>query len=489
MLNFSKEIYNKGIQRYIIEKAYCNKCESKFIKVTSEIIGVTSAKLLSNIDFNSCECNVCNNHAYDVKDLNKDKEELQKIIENTYTDNTSTQLRAETLNNMNIGNLWYGLYSIGKYGYNSYNNWQLIVSKYAIKCSKCGYIKLTDNDNLNEIAKLVCNCCKQKLIEQNNNKYDSIINKIKDSIQDCIKYMEKQKDINSRKETKEIINIENKEASGFSKMKHRFKKHNPNMELLAAYKIQDLEKSLICCTLCGTPSEVSTHRMRELKNFECSGCKAQIENPNYLGLYKRDITNTTKNGLVCIGQDEDKVELKCKYCGTFYKNKNKTRFLMGRIMCNNKDTCSSVLVNCPKCKCPVELKNKEILNSESNEILCAECNENIYLEANNEIIATDARIEINEGLRYLSTRIKKPVRYENSLGRSAEPIYRGTDGIDYYNCRCVAHNQSCVLNEDEINTNPHKYCNNINNIFIDEEEFKNLKLNKESSLAERKEKN
>lgn len=60
--------------------------------------------------------------------------------------------------------------------------------------------------------------------------------------------------------------------------------------------------------------------------------------------------------------------------------------------------------------------------------------------------------------------------------------------MDYYNCRCTIHNQSCILNEDEMNSNPHKYCDNIHNIFINEENIKKLKLNREASITEREEK-
>jgi len=484
MLKSTLERYNDGAKQLIIEKMYCDKCSSSYIKIRKKYGDGKEINVKSNIPFECDECIVCNNHTYDVQDLHKDSSELSRILNNTYEDKASTQLRAELVNNK-LNQLWKLLYNIGKYGKNRYGNYEVIPSKVALKCTKCGYIKITDADDLDLAKNAVCNNCKQKLVLNTVHEYNIILKSIQNEIDNCKEYMRKQQE---KPEQEDIKEVESKDASGFSKMKQRFKTHNPNMDLLAAYIEDDLQKSLICCSLCGTPAEVSTHRMKELRNFECSGCKEQVNNPNYLGLYKRDLTNTTKNGLVCKGQTENTVDLMCKYCGTTYKNKDKMKFLMGKIGCNKKSTCSSIEVFCPECMYGMEFKNKDIFSASAKDLVCAKCGTNIYTDAYNEIVSTDAKIEINEGLRYLSSQIKKPVKYESGIARAAEAIYRGTDGIDYYNCRCISHNQSCVLNEDEIQFNPHKYCNNIYNIFIDEIEFKNLKLNREASIAERKDK-
>lgn len=480
MLVTKVENYYDNIHQLKVEHLYCDKCKAKFIKIQKRYGDGNFINVDSNIDFKDTECSICNNHKYDVDNIYKDRDELNKIIQNTVTDNKNTKLRAETVNKP-LNQLWNITHAIGQYGYNKYNVYAFLTSKYALQCTKCGYIKITDADNLDAAGSTVCNCCKQKLVLSVNKKYDKILSDISADINRCKNYMEKQ---NSKKDVQDIQEVEKKDASAFTKMKQRFTKYNPNMQLLAAYKVDDLEKTLICCDLCGTPSEVSTHRIKELKNYECSGCKAQIENPNYLGLYKRDITNTTKNGLVCKEQNGDKVTLRCKYCGTVYPDKDKTKFLMGKIYCTKKEHCSSVDVFCPECFYSMLIKNKEI----NSKLVCPKCNTNVYVDAHNEIISTDAKIEINEGLRYLSSQAKKPVEFTKGIARTAEPLYRGNDNVDYYNCRCTIHNQSCILNEDEMNINPHKYCDNIHNIFIDEENIKKLKLNREASITEREEK-
>ncbi|MBO5388624.1 MAG: hypothetical protein J6A59_10870 [Lachnospiraceae bacterium] len=490
MLNIIKDkTFTANDKQLAIQQLGCDICNSKYIKLRKRYGNGKFINIASNIDFDSSQCPVCNNHKYDVEDTTKDYNEMIKIIRDTETNNTSTQIRCKQYTGKQPTALWNIAYEIGKNGVNRFNNYQFMVSRYALKCSRCSYVKIIDEDDLSSIDKIVCNSCKYLLSVEATRKHDEILNKFKADIAEMIKLDNEFKNKKEDESTKEdIVEAEQKEASAFTKMKQRFGKYNPNMELLTAYKEDKLEKSVICCKLCGTPKEISSHRIKDLKNYECLGCKEQIENPNYLGLYRRDLTNTTKNGLVCKKQDGDRVTLVCKYCGTLHKDKDKIKFLLGKIYCNRKDVCSSVLVECEKCRYSMEIKNKDILTLGADNITCKNCGENLYIEARNEIIGTDASIEFKEGLRYFSSQIKKPIKFNNGIARTAEPLYRGTDGLDYYNCRCAEHNQNCILNEDEMLNTPHKYCNNIHNIFVDELEIKNLKLNREASVAERKDK-
>lgn len=477
--------FNNGSKSLKVQKLACEACGSNYIKSAIKYGNGNYSNYLSNINLNSTECKVCNNHEYDLNDYAKDANELAKIIKNTETNNTATKLRCKQYTNKQVTPLWSINFEIGKIETNRYGNVQLIPSRYAVSCTKCGHVKMISAEEDKELSQTVCNKCKQYLVTKVLEKYNEILSKLKPEIDELIK-SEQQKE--NKTEQENVKEVEQKSADAFSKMKKRFSKYNPNMNMLAAYKVEDLETTLICCKLCGTPKEISSHRIKDLKDYECAGCKAQIENPNYLGLYKRDITNTTKNGLVCESQDGDKVTLRCKYCGTIYRDKDKVRFLLGKITCTKKETCSSVDVLCPECYYSIPLKNKDIVSSEASKIICPKCNTNVYTDAINEITAMDKKVEISEGLRYLSSQTQKPVEFQNGMARTFDSLYRGDDGNDYYNCRCTIHNQSCILSDKEIDIEPHKYCNNIHNIFIDELNIKNLKLNRESSITERSEK-
>ena len=163
MLVSKIEDYYDNIKQLRIEHLYCDKCGAKFVKIQRRYGNGDFINVDSNIDFKDTECSVCNNHKYDVDNINRDKDELNKILQNTDSNNTNTKLRAQTFNKP-LNKLWNVTYAIGQYGYNMYHVHQFMESKYAIQCTRCGYIKITDDDNLNDAGLAVCNKCKQKLV-------------------------------------------------------------------------------------------------------------------------------------------------------------------------------------------------------------------------------------------------------------------------------------------------------------------------------------
>ena len=486
MLQSKKESYQSNTQQLNVEHLVCSDCRAKFIrakliKKSSGSVENSRTTSFNTIDFSETECPICNNHKYDVQDKEKDKKELLRVIAATESDNTSIKSRCKRIN-QSVNGLWNITHEIGKFGNNKFGRFQFLPTKYAAECTRCGYIKIIEDEDIENIGTCVCNVCKQYLVNQANKKYTNIVNTLKPIISELETYKNNEVDTQTEEDIQEINKAE---SSAVSKMRKSIESYHNNLELLSVYKDGDLKKATVCCKVCGTPREVSIHRIDDLKDYKCSGCKEQEVNPNYLGVYKRDITNTTKNGLVVTEHHGDKVTLKCQYCDSRYKNKNKTAFLLGKIFCNKKESCSSVDVMCPKCYYTNTFRNKEISESEKGQLLCKKCNADLYLDARNDIIATDSSIEIKTGLRYFSGMVQKPVEFEHGIARTKDELYRGTDGLDYYNCRCTIHNQSCILNEDEMKIAPHKYCNNMRNIFVDEIDFKYVKLNREASAADK----
>ena len=273
-----------------------------------------------------------------------------------------------------------------------------------------------------------------------------------------------------------------------SRMRARFREYHPNMHTVTGYKVGNIDITYAYCDNCGTPTEIPDANLNDLrKNFKCQGCLIQEENRNYLGLYKRDLTTTTKNGLVCIADKGDKVDLECKCCNTTYEDKEKTKFLLGRITCNNKSKCGKIDVVCNNKNCYYcnTFRILDIERARATGVLnCKECGTNLFLQARIDIRLNDHNIEVRQTLNNLAERVKGEVTLENSLAREAKPLYTDEDNLMYYNCRCSEHNQNCVLNNLEISNNPHIYCNNVHNLFVDITRVDDLKINREASYNE-----
>lgn len=481
MLQSKKENYRGVNQSLSIEQIVCTDCRAKYIR--AKHIKYDRQTSFNTIGESETECAICNNHKYDMNDLNKDRLEFNKIIRATEEDSKTIKLRCRQVNEQ-VNDLWNIVAEIGKNDYNSFGRFQFLISKYAAECTRCGYIKMVNKEDIKHLDICVCNKCKQFLVNRANKKYQSVVNKLKPIIIDIEQSNSNNEEVIEQEETN-IQEVNKVDASMVSKMRKSIESYHNNLELLAVYNDGDSRKATVCCKVCGTPKEVNIRRINELKEYQCPGCKEQGDNPNYLGLYKRDITNTTKNGLIVTKYYGDKVDLRCNWCGYTHYKKNKTAFLLGKLFCNKEPLCSSVEVMCPKCCYTNTLKNRDIQDSKIGQLLCEKCRTDLYLDARTDIIATDSSIEIKTGLKYFSGKVGKPVEFNKGIARTKDELYRGRSGCNYYNCRCTIHNQSCILNEDEMDISPHKYCNNIRSIFIDEVDFESVKLNRESSLADK----
>lgn len=470
-----------------VQHLVCSDCEAVYVRSRIENTSTNQAsREMGTIGWDSnVTCQICDNHKYDLTDYSADKIEIERIVENTRLDKPGTTLRAIQPRGNRQTDLWNIIYGIGKVEQNRFGVVQCIPDRYAIQCTKCGHMKLIDDEGIKDLTTTVCNKCKQKLVIDITNASERHLKSLSQAMEQSKEY---EKHLENQKKQDEEAKKQAEKKKDISKMRARFHEYNPNMHMVTGYKVGAMDVTYAYCDNCGTPTEIYDANLVSLrKNFKCEGCLIQQENRNYLGLYKRDLTTTTKNGLVCIKDNGDTVDLECKCCSKKYNDISKVKFLLGKITCNRKDNCGKIDVICNNENCYYcnSFRILDIERARATGILnCKSCGTNLFLQARIDVRLNDHNIEVRQTLNDLAERVKGEVTLENSLARESKVLYVDEDNLRYYNCRCSEHNQNCVLSNIEISNNPHIYCNNVHNLFVDISKVNDLKINREASYNE-----
>ena len=470
-----------------VQTIKCSECNTVYVR--SRIINLATQNIsreLGTISWDvNAECQVCNNHKYDLDNLNADRDELARIVSNTQQNKSGTTLRVDIPRGNRSTRYWNIIYNIGKLKENRFGNIQLVTDRCAIECTRCKHIKIVSDEDMAGVDKIVCNRCKQALsgeITENTRQHLQSLSGLMVESKSYDRHIKLQKEQDDKAKEQAETKKDNK------MMRAKFRDYHPNMHMLTAYTKEGVDTTYAYCDICGTPSEIPTVSLVKLrKSFKCEGCLIQKENPNYLGIFRRNLKTTTKNGLVCVKDNGDKVDLKCNTCGKTYEDMDKSKFLLGKITCNNKENCGTVDVMCTNTNCYYSnsFRISDIERAKATgELLCKSCGINLFLEAKIDVRLNDHNIEVRQTLNDLAERVRGEVTLENSLARESKELYTDGDGCTYYNCRCSEHNQNCVLSNREIANNPHIYCNNVNNLFVDMTKIVDLKINREASYRE-----
>jgi len=423
--------------------------------------------LLYSRDKKINQCKVCNNANYDVKDIHADERYFNELLSGS---KQKSEFRPDSSKSNDI---WEELGSIWT---DQQVPWGMErrFSKYVLKCRRCGTIKLTTEHNISEI---VCNNCRYylSLVVSKNTKAEW--ERLERNYNEENRRKQVKAEIHKQAEEAEKSEKIDKKDSTTYRLKERIPELNPNLKMVSRYSINGSPLGQLQCSKCGYLFEKYLPGLRGVKSIECRGCKIAKDDPNYLGITKRDLKDTVKNGLKVIKTYDDKVKVGCHICGKeLNKLYDKISFLNGKIV---HEGCkeSKSLVSCPVCGALNEKSYESVINSVSNDtkLYCISCKEEIpnYL-FKNDIASLDVRIETRLALDEHSKKIGDTVDLIGDISKSKDILYINSKGEEYYNCRCTQHHQSLILSQSDLENYDHKKCNIKYNLFVNQKELNNL---------------
>lgn len=213
------------------------------------------------------------------------------------------------------------------------------------------------------------------------------------------------------------------------------------------------------CSLCG--SSISIPSSLKNKKVECEGCKKQYYDTNYRGIYKRDITNSVKNSLQVVKDHGQQVTVSCHYCKRQYTI-SKYDFLSGSAYCK----CNVPVYEdyCIKCDAFISVNMEQLMKLRQEELICPRCHEKSGIQLSQikaEVVGTDSKIEVAKNFEMAIKDIKNSTLKSNDLVKSKNILYTDQNGNNYYNCRCIKHNQNMILTDQEIDMFNHEQCGDV----------------------------
>ena len=216
------------------------------------------------------------------------------------------------------------------------------------------------------------------------------------------------------------------------------------------------------CKKCGY-IETFHDRQSNRKIRKCEGCEMKGSFKFFVGSMKRDYTDTVINLIRLIKQYEDehgyKCDLMCTCCGGKLENVQLIEFLEREIVCDCEK--SERFCVCDRCETTFFTPLINILMSEED-IKCPRCRNKLDLnELRNDIQADDSAKTLRDKMRSFGektkgTQVEKLGNVE--IIREAKCLYAGTDGREYFRCRCLVHNIDLTLSQSEIDNFEHTQC-------------------------------
>jgi len=447
MLNLIKTIKLDNDTHYLYECSDCN----------TRIMSKNKAVRL---------CTVCSNARYNVKDIYADEREYTELLS---SNNRRSELAGTNIKSNDLWDVICGIYTEQPTDWGGYVK---RLSRVVLKCKKCGIIKIVSE--YNGLDKLVCNKCRNYLARETYETTMSNWSLVERQYENKVKKQQLREELNKQIEETEKETKVDKNNSTMYSIQKRMKALGSSLKIISRYEVNGVTMAQMQCENCGALIETYAKGLKSIKDIQCNGCKILKEkDPNYLGIMKRDIRGTVKNGLVVEDTLGDKVKLRCHLCGKPLKGAyNRIDFLNGKIF-HNECTRSDAMAECPLCNGLTLKPYAKVIGMHSFKCDC--CGEELpsYL-FKNDIIATDKKIETKLTLNIHSKSVNDEVELVGDISKCKDILYVNSKGENYYNCRCTQHHQNLILSQGEIDGYTHEKCNKKYDLFVEAKDLENL---------------
>lgn len=361
---------------------------------------------------------------------------------------------------------------------------QLVVGQaetIVLQCLKCNYTKILDLAKINDIDNIECPNCKKfnamalKNVSDFNNNVKEHNKKI------SVKRVEKQKREEFPKVKSPLDNY--KPGSAVAKHIEKINKNNPTLEITDIEPVGGTYTTKCKCLKCG--AEVIIPYSLKVKKVECEGCKKLEYNPNFVGKFNRNWIGYTKNNLVIVEQDVNSGSCKvtCKNCIKTQDDVKLADMLHGKVYCNCDELRNDTSFDfyCASCGKPLTIRMSQVVGKRDNskDLICNNCKKPSGVTIQqlvNEQYARDEKSTTCNKLHITIKKYKDATITHDRLVQENTPVFVGTDGNDYYRCRCLDHGVDMVLNENEIANFDHSACEDGRQHAVDDLNIDDLRL-------------